>query len=466
MKLKLLILIFISCSFGAILPQPADTMQTFKLRLLNSLYNNLEYPTTAFNDLKKTWVVTDPVFVREIFNKFVVKSALRVNGAKPTIDDLQEKSKDIYLGNVFIDLRKRYYDDEIELLRFFKESSYGRRDSTDFFFDPITDFVYLREVVGPELYQELKKQFYALNDLTKTFYDSKYAYNFNIYLHLLEPELMFWSLTTKGRNKYLASLIGRWGNDHIPIPGWYYPNYVTGLKVTYIDSLINNRAYNSYVGEIGFGLPARQPDLGFEPDDVGRRMFYTGAGFYIKVIGSPLGYIYRPIKDIELKLQGFFTLSQLKSSDIGLSYLTKFYSTRNYITFFAKYPNIFDIRDAGTIYAGAGYSAFDVKYYALIPGITKLVDINGGGAGFKHVLNTEAGIEGEGGLLNYKFAAMLNHNFSDADGYLGVNFYFMLTNTIGLDFRFHTGYRFGNTGTPFYRSDNYVVFSPVFRINY
>ncbi len=466
MKFWLLIFFSVIISSPEAFAQPADTVQAYRMRVLNSIYNNLEYPTTAFNDLKKTWVVTDPVFVREIFNKFVVKNALKVNGTKPTLEELQEKSKDIYLGNVFIDLRKRYYDDEIELLRFFRESSYGRRDTTDFFFDPINDFVYLKEVVGPELYVELKKQFYALNDLTKTFYDSKYAYNFNVYLHLLEPEIMFWSLTTKGRNKYLASFIGRWGNEYLPIPGWYYPNYVTGVKVTYIDSLINNRAYNSYVGEIGFGLPAKQPDLGFEKDDVGRRMFYTGAGFYFKFVGSPLGYVYKPIKDIQLTLQGFFTLSQVKSSDIGLSYLTKFYSTRNYFTLFAKYPNLFEIKDAGSIYAGAGYSAFDVKYFALVPGITRLLELNSGGAGFKHIFNTEAGIEGEGGLLNYKFATLANYNFVDSDGYLGLNFYFMLTNTIGLDFRFHTSYRFSNAGAPFYRSDTYVVFSPVFRINY
>ncbi|HRI48355.1 MAG TPA: hypothetical protein PK559_14715, partial [Ignavibacteriaceae bacterium] len=38
---------------------------------LEMIYRNLEYNTTAFNDLKKIWVVTDPVFIREIFNRFV-----------------------------------------------------------------------------------------------------------------------------------------------------------------------------------------------------------------------------------------------------------------------------------------------------------------------------------------------------------------------------------------------------------
>ncbi|MDP3148251.1 MAG: hypothetical protein Q8N83_03880, partial [Ignavibacteria bacterium] len=95
---------------------------------LEKIYRNLEYNTTAFNDLKKTWVVTDPVYVRELYNRFVVKNALAIQGIKPSLETLQAKSRDIYDGNVFVELRKRYYDDEIEILRFFTESKLASQD--------------------------------------------------------------------------------------------------------------------------------------------------------------------------------------------------------------------------------------------------------------------------------------------------------------------------------------------------
>ncbi|MBU0561275.1 MAG: hypothetical protein KKD86_05285, partial [Bacteroidetes bacterium] len=92
---------------------------SLKFEYLDKIYRNLEYNTTAFNDLKRIWNITDPVYVREIYNRFIVENALLLDGKKPSMEMLKEKTKDIYRGEVFIELRRRYYDDEIEQLRFF-----------------------------------------------------------------------------------------------------------------------------------------------------------------------------------------------------------------------------------------------------------------------------------------------------------------------------------------------------------
>ena len=108
LKIFLLISLIISVRMFA---QSAD-VDSSKFRRLQLIYKDLEYNTIAFNDLKNTWVVTDPIYIREIFNRFIVKDALTINGKLPTESIINKKIQDIYNGDVFIELRKRYYDDE------------------------------------------------------------------------------------------------------------------------------------------------------------------------------------------------------------------------------------------------------------------------------------------------------------------------------------------------------------------
>ncbi len=434
---------------------------------LEKIYRNLEYNTTAFNDLKKTWVVTDPVYVRELYNRFVVKNALAIQGIKPSLETLMVKSRDIYDGNVFVELRKRYYDDEIEILRFFTESKLASQDSTDYFFDEIRDYVFIKNVLGEEMYQDLKKQFYALNDLTKTQYDNKYSYNYDIYLHFFKPELMFWNATTNQKNKYLVSLVGRWGNDFIAMPGWYYPDYVAGVKVTYIDYLINNRPNNTYVLEMGTGLPSRQPVLGIESEDISKRLFHTGTSLYFKAEGNPLKLFWDDMMDIEVTLQGMLSLTQYKTKDFNINYLTQFYSQRNHVTFFVRKKELLNFSEVGAFGVGLGLSSYDIYHFLLDPDQIKLIDLETNNKGkFKNNLLAEAFISGEGGLLAHNLSTLFSYDYTESYGYVGFKMFFMLNNTIGLDFRYFTSYRFSTKPLPFYRTNSYLVFSPVIRINY
>jgi len=434
---------------------------------LEKIYRNLEYNTTAFNDLKKTWVVTDPVYVREIYNRFVVKNSLTIDGIKPSRAVLESKSKDIYDGNVFVELRKRYYDDEIEILRFFTESKLATKDSSDYFFDEIRDYVYIKNVLGEEMYQDLKKQFYALNDLTKTTYDNKYSYNYDIYFHFFNPELMFWNTTTNQKNKYLVSLIGRWGNDFISLPGWSYPDYVAGIKVTYIDYLINNRPNNTYILEMGTGLPTRQPVLGIESDDITKRLFHTGASLYFKAQGNPVKLFFNETFDIDVTIQGLLSLTQFKTKDFNLNYSTQFYSQRNYLTLFARKNELLSFSDVGALGVGLGLSTYDIYHFWLNPDQIKLTDLESNNKGkFKNNLLAEVFISGEGGLLAHNLSTLFSYDYTESYGFMGFKMFFMLNNTIGFDFRYFTSYRFTTKPLPYYRTNSYLVFSPVIRINY
>lgn len=441
--------------------------ETTKLSRLQKIYRGLEYNTASFNDLKRTWIVTDPVFVREIFNKFVVKNALRFNGKKPTLQMVEEEAKSIYDGDVFIDLRKRYYDEEIEILRFYKESRKAGFDTAVYFFDPVHDFVFIKEILGEDLYNDLKKQGYALNDITKSFFDYKPGYNFEAYFHLTEPELMFWSTTTSARNKYLLSAIGRWGNEHVSLPGWYHPDYILGFKVNYIDSLESNKTGYTYIGELGIGIRSVQPDLGFDDNLTGRLLEHTGTPLYFKFKGKPLGEITPELEDIELNLTGLFTVGTNKADAFVWEKPTNFYSTRNYFDLFFSWNNLTRLSDLGGIDAGVGISAFDVKYYAYDPLKPTISEIGAPvKTGFKFALVGEGTLANVGSLLTHSLSLQMSYNLSEQLVFAGVKFKFLVSNTFGFDFRVLTPIKVGGGSALPYRADTYMVISPVFRINY
>lgn len=444
-----------------------DFVTEMKLGRIQKIYDNLEYNTTAFNDLKKTWIVTDPVYVREIYNKFIVKNGLRLNGKKPSLQEVREKSFDIYDGNVFIDVRQRYYDGEIELLRFFTEARNRAVDTSDYFFDAVYDFVYIREILGTELYEDLKKQFYALNDITKTLYDYNYQYNFDIYLHMLEPEMMFWNLTTAARNKYLVSMFGKWGMDRIAIPGWYYPDYFTGVRMKYSEYIVNSVPKTTYLVEFGFGIPAKEVTVGGSNENVGRKLEHSGSTFYLNFVGSPLGMITPEIKDIELNIEGVFALGETTPRDIKNADSLEFYSNRNYFNLTALYPDLLDFGTAGKLKAGGGFGLFDIKRFLAVPGAPSLEALRTNIPGnYRWVLSAEAHLENDGGLISHKISTMLNYNFSDQMAFFGLKFFVMVTNTFGFDFRVFSPMQTSAGGLPGYRLDSYFVFSPVIRINY
>lgn len=437
---------------------------------LEMIYRNLEYNTTAFNDLKKIWVVTDPVFIREIFNRFVVKNSLTINGKKPDLKLLEQKAKDIYNGDVFIELRKRYYDEEIEELRFFTESNFGTGktvDSVDYFFDPIKDYIFIKEVLGEIVYEDIKDQFYAFNNLTKSYYDNKQAYNFDIKMNIVEPEVMFWSTTTNEKNKYLVSFFGKWGNDYVA-PGWYMPYYIAGVKASFIDYLVNNMPHSSYTINVGFGLPTKkQPFIENDIDEVGRRLFHSGSNIYFKVTGNPLNMIYSQLTDIDINIEGSLTLSQMKASDYSVKYKSQFFSTRNYFIISAKYKNLMKIMDLGNLGAGLGFSTYDINHFLLDPDVNKLIDLETTSKGkYKNQIIAEATLQHNGGLLNHDISFLWTYNVTENNGYVGTRANFMISSTIGLDFRFFSAYRFSTKPLPYYRTPIYIVFSPIIRINY
>ncbi|GJQ33049.1 MAG: hypothetical protein HBSAPP04_18880 [Ignavibacteriaceae bacterium] len=461
-----LLLLFILPGFADTLAQDQAPVDP-KMDKLNKIYRNLEYNTSAFDDLREKWIVIDPVLVRAVFNKFLVSNALRIDGKKPKLDFVKEKVQDIYKGEVFIDLRKRYYDDEIDLFRFYSEDKILKNpEALDFFFDPVEDYVRIQDIVGQENYNLLKAQRYAFNDVSKTYYDEKLAYKFDINFSMLDPYLTFYNFTTNDKNKYLISAFGRWGYDNIAIPGWFSPALNAGIRVTYIDRILNNRPNDVFTFDVGMGIPVSQPFVDkLVPH--GKRHFMTGQNIYINLKGNFLRYAGDYWKDYDILLEGSFSLNTFEPGQIKhVSELSNISSVRNYFNLGIERRNFVDLESFGFLGAALGFGLYDVQDYTLDPSQPALIELPAAGGKSKFFVQAQGIISKDDALFAYTLAPTLFFNTAETNLYYGFNLSFLISNSFGFTFKFYNGTALGSDPLPGYRGDTYVVFSPIIRINY
>lgn len=429
-----------------------------------TVYQSLEYNTLAFNDLKQQWIISDPILIREIYNRFVVRDALRMNGSKMTLQTVKDKTQLIYDGRVVIDLRKRYYDDEIEYFAFVPESELQAKEPA-YLADPIKDGFLLRDIVGMSLYDKIKTQGYFYSSLTKTNYDTKSGYFYDIYLNLLEPHLMYWNTTSGGRNKYTLSLFGKWGNDRIALPGQYMGQYVFGSELTYYKAISADP--NNFLYDFRAGLVVTSGRMSVS-DFAGKKMLKpSGQAFYAKATGDFLKYFIDGMDGYVVTVESQYTISDYKPREFGNTVKDTFYSVRNYLSLGLRAKNISDFGDFGNFYFGGGTTVYDVYHYASIPGTSKLVDLEskkGFVQKFTPGIFLEAGIARLGGLVQHDVSMQFTF---DAGGYgsLGVISKVMLSDQMGFDIRVMQGFG-SDASNSAWRPDTYIVFSPILRINY
>lgn len=432
---------------------------------LNRIYESLEYNTIAFDDLKKKWLISDPMFIREIYNRFVVKNALRINLQSVSIDIVKERSQNIYDGNIYIDLRKRYYDDEIEFFAFLPESEV-KKDKPNYLFDPIIDGYYLRDILGEKIYQKLQEQSYQYSDITKEFFDSKPGYLFDIKLNILEPEIMYWSTTSSERNKYLLSAFGKWGHDLILLPGWYANSYTLGSKITYYKNLSSNPQDYTYSIAVGATMDAGRP---YKGDATKTQLRNSGQGVYFKMSGNPLQYLIDGWDDFHMDIEGQIAISEYKRKDFFLRDSTRFHSIRNYFSIMLKKKELFNLFDFGSFEAGLGISSADENFYLYALRNSNLVDLEPNKTGFnrfKHYVVADVGISRTGGLIQQNLNVLFGYNVQGGYGFFGAKAFVTLSETIGFDVRFYSAFNSDSKKFPTWRPETYIVFSPVIRINY
>lgn len=437
---------------------------------LESVYENLEYRTIAFDDLKRRWLIKDPIFVREIFNRLVVQNAVydEITGEKLRLAEMKKKAQPIYDDRVYVELMQRWYDDEIASLKFMTEEQLVLKiENRRYLFKPMEDCVYIREVLGDRLYNMLKDKVYGMNDVTKDPFEANIGYYFDLNFNMLEPEAVFWNSTSSpaegaDKNKYLVSAFGKWGNDYICIPGWYYNDFVFGLRLAYTDEVKRDRAEYShlYSIKIGSGTAAKQP---FKDNYVKEReLFNSGTNMYFHFAGNPLFWL--KVHDFQMGVEGLVNLEEKSFLDYQLDYNASFFSMRNYLVFSIKQKHIVNLFDFGDLELGAGYAMHDMHHFMLNQQLRQVVSLSEP----KQFLLPygEIGVQREGGLMQHNITVQFSYNSQDQYGWVGAKALVMLSQSIGLDFRYF--FAIGNAqNLPHWQTDAYyLVFSPIIRIVY
>ena len=459
-SLLLLSLIFFQNGFS----QETDSVTVANLK---KIYNSLEYNTIAFNDLKEQWIINDPVFIREIYNRFVVRNAFRVNDKKVTREYVEKTTEEIYNGHILIEVRKRYYDEEIEFFAFIPEEEVDQ-ENPKYSFDPVIDGFYLKEVLNEKIYDKIRNRDYYFDNLTKTDYDVKTGYYFDLNFDLLEPEIMYWNTTSNARNKYLLSFFGKWGEDRIMQPGWYANEYIVGSKVTFFNNISNNPQNYAYSVSLGTNMPASTPFKGTAP---AKPLYVSGKALYIKISGDVMKYIDESLTDFDLSVETKYTfVDNLKTLDYGKK-LAKFdfYSNKTYFVMELKKRNLFDLFDFGQFELGGGIGSPDIHHFQYDPAVKKITDLDGKKSWtdkFSHFAFVDFGISRTGGLIQHNLNTLIGYNVADGFGYFGVKMKVMLSDTFGMDVRYFTTYGVDKKKYAPWRYDSFLVFSPILRINY
>lgn len=453
--MKILSLLIFITSFSFILPQDEND-----INYLSKVYSDLEYDSEVLNSFKKVWILNDKFIVMQIYNMLEKKNAIRknrlplTNAQRDTVYSLIEK------GNILIEFRKRFYDEEIEQMRFFFPSTGSISGESDII-DPIVDWVQISKLLGKDKYNEMKLKDYQVIEGTKDYYESGIGFQFDVYLNLTKPHLMFWSSTTDSSNKYLVYLFGKWGNNYINLPGWFYHDYIVGLKLRYMDDLIKNPTKENYEIEAGTGIYARQPT----DDRLGggyRKLFSGGNNLYLKVGGYPLSFL--GYGDIKLELETMINLNNKSVSDYGGRVKKKFYTIKNYVTFAGTFQNLANLGDFGILDCKGGVAVHDVENLLVDPSQVDFVKL--GESSFNTLVFAEGILSRNADFLQHRISAYLNYNISGNYMFFGLTTHFTISNTLGLDFLYSIP-AFGQENIPFWQNQDYfVVFSPVLRINY
>jgi len=436
--------------------QKVDTVSV--LKDLKGIYSNLEYNTIAFNDLKNKWVVSDPDLVRELFNRFVVNKAIRVNGKNVNMQFILDRTKEIFDGSVIVNLRKRYYDNQIEYFAFVslnkKDSLYNKP-----LFDIVDDGFYLRSIIGERLYEKLQKQTYFFSNVTKDEFNSKTGYYFDINLNLLNPEIMFWSTTSNAKNKYLVSVFGQWGSDAIYYPGWTFKQYFGGLQLTYYKELQPYSREYSYKLGLGTGINTSVPYTSSLPK---KPFFKSGDNVFIKLSAASFSFVSDKLKNVYFDFEGMYSMNEYQKHDFGINKKTGFYSVRNFVSIKIKAINLFNLADLGMFETYFGFSFNDISKYQINPTQYKIINLEKFTDKF---VNFGMGESKTGGLIQHKLQIITGYNPTGAYGYYGLKFSITISGIIGLDVRYYNSFGFDEIKYP-WRKDSYLVFSPIIRINY
>jgi len=456
MKLLKFIILFLAIT-SSFYSQNIDSAKVFSE--LKGIYSNLEYNTSAFDNMKNQWVITDPELIRDISNRFIANNYVKVNGENADLEFISNLNSEIYDGKVVISVRKRYFDDEIEFFAFV-EADESDSLSDEPLFDPILSGFYLKAIIGDNLYAKILDQTYFYTNTSVDKYYTKPGYNFDLYFNLLNAHIMFWSTSSSYQDKYLLSIFEQWGSDEIYFPGWTMQQYFIGAQLTHYKKLPSDQRNYTYNVGIGTGTEKTGGAFDYTPPEP---LLKSGDNIFLKFSSS----IFE--KDMFLDFEGMVTMNDYEKDHYDFDSLTNFYSIRNYFSLKFRSIKMFNVGDLGQFEASLGLSTYDMNQYQYDPDQDQIIDLyyyKDFLKRFNNLVNLEFGVSKIGGLLQHEIHLLLSIS-PDEYGFYGAKIKFMISDTFGIDVRFAKAFGLDTASyNQPWRDDSYIVFSPVLRINY
>lgn len=422
---------------------------------LRSLYDSIIVDTRAFDSMKERWLITDPIIVREVFTQLKrrASTALAADSLQALIAKMERLVVGASAGDLRILCRKRYYDDEIELVLFTVE--YPNTVST---LGGIHHYVLVLDALGESTYNLLKSR------RNKDRFDATQGKRYDISLNPLEPRIMLWS-TSPTFEWWRISAVGRLGNDYLNLPFWFKSSIIAALELLYVDDVtIVDQTYQKF--SITAGIEAvnnfsvlNQDD--FSPSSVFKKRILQGSGesFFFRATWTPKKNLNiltdRSDERIDFTFESSFGFHEKTAYASNIP--DTFFSVRNSIIVRALLRNI------GLFHLGGGLAWHDLHRFTRFNPITQLPSRTAPTEN-NFLPFIEFGISQDGSLLQYEMAASINYNLDDGYGFFSVKAKLTLSNMLGLDLRYFRAYH--PSRLPPWQYEQYFVPSFIVRINY
>lgn len=422
---------------------------------LRALYDSITVDTRAFDSVKEQWVIVDPISVREIFTQLKRRASNALAG--DSLYTLISRTEQALLApsgsDVRVLCRKRYYDDEIELIAFQEGSS-----STATVLGSIVGYVLVRDALGDETYELVKSRRY------KDRFEATQGKKYDIYLNPLEPRLMLWS-TSPTFEWWRVSAVGRLGNDYLALPFWFKSSIVAALEVLYVDDVtITDRQYSKFTVTAGieavnnFSVPG---DDEFTSTSIFKKRILQGSGdaFFLRTSWTPASNLrlFTAAGNERLDLTLELSLGIHEKSTYAATIPDTFSSVRNSVLLMAQLYHV------GLFHLGGGLAWHDLhRFSRYIPERQRPGRVAPTKNHFLPFL--EVGIAHDGSLLQFDISPFFNYNVSEGYGYFGLKTKLIVSNMIGLDLRYFKAFR--TSHLPSWQYDTYLVPTFVVRINY
>jgi len=427
------------------------------------IYQMLEYKEGTNSE---TWFVGDRGLVRDIISRLLARGAVR-DLHRNALSSQARHDLNSLLNQDYVEVMcvRRFDREDIEKLVLFSPQDPAVTDSIA----PIVDRVMLEKFLGTELYDKVKSKDYPVNGTSDRRVESQRQKTFDLYLHLFNPRFMIWQDTQLipdapdpmrrpvKQRQWAVSLFAQMGHDYLSLPSWYKSGIIGGLKVSYIDNtayVMKDKDYENFSIWVGYdesmNFSMQQSKPGSSNSFFKDRVLQgSGAAIFVRGTWIPK-YDYPGVGEyLKFAVEGAVAITEKKG--YGVTVPDSFYSVRNYLSVQGTLRHLLGIVDIG-----AGISWHDLQKIRRTPEpITHLEPTSNNFIPF-----IEAGISQDGSLLQYAISTQFN--IHDGYRYFIVKSQLMLNNWIGVDVRYFSG--FGNI--PSWHYDNYILISPIIRINY